>query len=200
MIETSITFFRPADINEDEYLDFYKSITKTQEEPLAKIHFTAEGEVTFKSILFVPKAAPRDLFQNYGKRVDSIKVSIDLFVPVILDGKKKKGHINLLVAHFTKILFGVKLCSHVQIINGYFPYSLHIFGRIQCGRLTLLHSECNMVKWHRLLINLQLWFYTNVVMCFKVEKRLSRSIIETNSIIHQRSCHREYLHLLFLSV
>lgn len=67
---------KPADINEDEYLDFYKSITKTQEEPLAKIHFTAEGEVTFKSILFVPKAAPRDLFQNYGKRVDSIKMYV----------------------------------------------------------------------------------------------------------------------------
>ena len=67
-------FSRAADIEEEEYTDFYKSISKTSDEPLAKIHFTAEGEVTFKSILFVPKTGPNDMFQNYGKKVDAIKV------------------------------------------------------------------------------------------------------------------------------
>jgi len=43
---------------------------------MAKSHFTAEGEVTFKSILFVPKSAPLDMFQNYGKRVDHIKMYV----------------------------------------------------------------------------------------------------------------------------
>jgi len=41
---------------------------------MAKIHFTAEGEVTFKSILFVPKTSPNDMFQNYGKKMEGIKV------------------------------------------------------------------------------------------------------------------------------
>lgn len=45
------------------------------DEPLSHIHFTAEGEVTFKSILFVPAAAPRGLFDEYGsKKNDFIKV------------------------------------------------------------------------------------------------------------------------------
>lgn len=45
------------------------------EDPLSHIHFTAEGEVTFKSILFVPAAAPRGLFDEYGsKKNDFIKV------------------------------------------------------------------------------------------------------------------------------
>lgn len=45
------------------------------DDPLAHIHFTAEGEVTFKSILFVPKSAPRGLFDEYGsKKNDFIKV------------------------------------------------------------------------------------------------------------------------------
>lgn len=45
------------------------------DDPLAHIHFTAEGEVTFKSILFVPKSAPRGLFDEYGsKKNDYIKV------------------------------------------------------------------------------------------------------------------------------
>lgn len=42
---------------------------------MAYIHFTAEGEVTFKSILFVPNSAPRGLFDEYGsKKSDFIKV------------------------------------------------------------------------------------------------------------------------------
>lgn len=61
-------------MEDTEYDDFYKSISKTSDEPLAKIHFTAEGEVTFKSILFVPNASPHDMFQNYGKKMDGIKV------------------------------------------------------------------------------------------------------------------------------
>ena len=43
--------------------------------PMTKTHFSAEGEVSFKAILFVPKAAERDMFNDYGqKRTDNIKV------------------------------------------------------------------------------------------------------------------------------
>lgn len=45
------------------------------------IHFTAEGEVTFKSILFVPTTAPRGLFDEYGsKKSDFIKVRIFFYL------------------------------------------------------------------------------------------------------------------------
>ncbi|XP_010225161.1 PREDICTED: endoplasmin-like, partial [Tinamus guttatus] len=44
---------------------------------MAYIHFTAEGEVTFKSILFVPNSAPRGLFDEYGsKKSDFIKLYV----------------------------------------------------------------------------------------------------------------------------
>lgn len=47
------------------------------DDPMTYIHFTAEGEVTFKSILFVPSTAPRGLFDEYGsKKSDFIKVKI----------------------------------------------------------------------------------------------------------------------------
>lgn len=52
-----------ADVTDDEYDEFYKSITKDYDKPLAHVHFTAEGEVTFKSILYVPKRLPHDAFQ-----------------------------------------------------------------------------------------------------------------------------------------
>ncbi|XP_067110134.1 endoplasmin [Osmerus mordax] len=69
---------RPAkEVEEDEYKAFYKSFSKETEDPIAHIHFTAEGEVTFKSILFVPSTAPRGLFDEYGsKKNDFIKLFV----------------------------------------------------------------------------------------------------------------------------
>lgn len=67
---------KPADITNEEYNEFYKTLSKDHDEPLAKVHFTAEGEVTFKSILYVPKASPQDMFQNYGKNIDHIKMYV----------------------------------------------------------------------------------------------------------------------------
>uniref|UniRef100_A0A8C9U009 Endoplasmin n=1 Tax=Scleropages formosus TaxID=113540 RepID=A0A8C9U009_SCLFO len=69
---------RPAkEVEEDEYKAFYKTFSRDSEDPMSHIHFTAEGEVTFKSILFVPAAAPRGLFDEYGsKKNDFIKLFV----------------------------------------------------------------------------------------------------------------------------
>ncbi|XP_028810121.1 endoplasmin [Denticeps clupeoides] len=69
---------RPAkEVEDDEYKAFYKTFSRDSDEPLSHIHFTAEGEVTFKSILFVPASAPRGLFDEYGsKKNDFIKLFV----------------------------------------------------------------------------------------------------------------------------
>ncbi|KAK7794309.1 hypothetical protein R5R35_007692 [Gryllus longicercus] len=67
---------KPADISDDEYNEFYKSLTKDSSEPLTKVHFIAEGEVTFKSLLFVPKAQPSESFNRYGSKTDNIKLYV----------------------------------------------------------------------------------------------------------------------------
>ena len=72
-------FTRPKEITDEEYEEFYKSFTKETEPPMAKTHFTAEGEVTFRSILFIPKKAPNQMFQEYGKKFDHIKVKSPVF-------------------------------------------------------------------------------------------------------------------------
>lgn len=64
------------DIEDDEYNEFYKSFTKESDDPLSKTHFNVEGEVTFKSILFVPSKAPPEMFRDYGKKFDSIKLYV----------------------------------------------------------------------------------------------------------------------------
>ncbi|CAF0736321.1 unnamed protein product [Rotaria sordida] len=67
---------KTSEVTEEEYYAFYKSFTKESEDPLIFSHFTAEGEVTFKSILYIPKTAPFDLFSNYNKKVDTIKLYV----------------------------------------------------------------------------------------------------------------------------
>jgi len=64
------------EITEEEYMSFYKTITKDPEEPLAYTHFRAEGEIDFKSILYVPSAAPMDLFENYYGKSSALKLYV----------------------------------------------------------------------------------------------------------------------------
>ncbi|GFY39976.1 endoplasmin [Trichonephila inaurata madagascariensis] len=67
---------KPAEIKDEEYHEFYKSITKDSSDPLAKTHFIAEGEVTFKSLLFIPNVQPSESFNRYGSKVDHIKLYV----------------------------------------------------------------------------------------------------------------------------
>ncbi|XP_015905339.1 endoplasmin [Parasteatoda tepidariorum] len=67
---------KPSEIESEEYDEFYKSITKDSSDPLAKTHFIAEGEVTFKSLLFVPSVQPSESFNRYGTKVDHIKLYV----------------------------------------------------------------------------------------------------------------------------
>lgn len=67
---------KPNEVSEQEYIDFYKAFTKDKDAPLDSTHFVAEGEVTFKSILFIPKSAPNDLYQNYNKKQETVKMYV----------------------------------------------------------------------------------------------------------------------------
>merc|ERR1712121_274168 len=67
---------KQKEVTDEEYEELYKAITKASDKPLTKTHFVAEGEVTFKSILFVPPTSPSDMFSDYGKRREQIKLFV----------------------------------------------------------------------------------------------------------------------------
>merc|ERR1712085_149029 len=71
------SWLRPKEeVSEEEYNSLYKALTKDYMDPLSHIHFSAEGEIDFKSILYIPKSAPMDMLDNYWTKKSEIKLYV----------------------------------------------------------------------------------------------------------------------------
>ncbi|CAD8123807.1 unnamed protein product [Paramecium sonneborni] len=77
--ENKAIWLRPKEeISDDDYKKFYKVLSKNSgEDPFNWVHFKAEGEVEFTSLIYIPKRAPSDMFDNYyGKQTTNLKLYV----------------------------------------------------------------------------------------------------------------------------
>ena len=67
-----------SEITDEEYQNFYKTLVRNSEQqPLTWTHFKAEGEIDFKCILYLPKKAAADLYEDfYHKKMENLHLYV----------------------------------------------------------------------------------------------------------------------------
>jgi len=72
----SIWTKNPKEVTDEEYNEFYTTLTKDSTVPLDKIHFVAEGEITFRAILYIPKKADSKIYDQFYEKSTGLKLYV----------------------------------------------------------------------------------------------------------------------------
>ena len=120
-----------SDLKDEDYTEFYKSISHDMEEPLLRIHTHAEGKLDYTTLFFVPGKAPFDLFRAdylpgvklYVKRVfitDDEKELMPVylrFIRGIIDSEDLPLNVSREILQQNRILEKIKSTSVKKILE-----------------------------------------------------------------------------------
>jgi molecular chaperone HtpG len=94
-----------SEIKEEEYKEFYKHISHDFHDPLETIHLSAEGNVEFKALLYIPSKAPMDMFYPEAKR------GLQLYVKRV----QIMDHCEKLIPDYLRFMRGVVDCADLPL-------------------------------------------------------------------------------------
>jgi len=120
-----------SELSDDDYKEFYKSITGDWEDPLAWFHTRAEGTLEYTTLFYIPAKAPMDLYQAeykggiklYVKRVFIMDDSKELlpqylrFVRGIIDSEDLPLNVSREILQQNKVLTSIKTASVKKILS-----------------------------------------------------------------------------------
>ncbi len=120
-----------SELKEDDYKEFYKSITGDWEDPLFWFHTRAEGTLEYTTLFFIPAKAPMDLYQTdyktgvklYVKRVFIMDDSKELlpqylrFVRGVIDSEDLPLNVSREILQQNKVLTSIKTASVKKILS-----------------------------------------------------------------------------------
>jgi molecular chaperone HtpG len=66
----------PDEVSIDEHNAFYKSISNDWDEPILHKHFAVEGQLEFKSVIYIPKRTPNNIFNQQSKKKFNLKLYV----------------------------------------------------------------------------------------------------------------------------
>ncbi|MDC7240757.1 MAG: molecular chaperone HtpG [Spirochaetales bacterium] len=119
------------EVKEEEYNEFYKSISNDMDDPMYKIHTRAEGTLEYTTLFFIPKKAPFDMYQAdykpgvklYVRRVfitDDDKELLPTylrFVRGVIDSEDLPLNVSREILQKNKILSSIKNASVKKILG-----------------------------------------------------------------------------------
>ncbi len=120
-----------SELSDDDYKEFYKSITGDWEDPLFWFHTRAEGTLEYTTLFYIPARAPMDLYQAdykggiklYVKRVFIMDDSRELlpqylrFVRGVIDSEDLPLNVSREILQQNKVLTSIKTASVKKILS-----------------------------------------------------------------------------------
>ena len=119
-----------SELTDENYKEFYKSVTGDWEDPLFWFHTRAEGTLEYTTLFYIPAKAPMDLYQAdykggiklYVKRVFIMDDSRELlpqylrFVRGIIDSEDLPLNVSREILQQNKVLTSIKTASVKKIL------------------------------------------------------------------------------------